>query len=136
MVSPITKWKRDNLYYQSAYSERKSIDNTIRIPNSSSLHFEYVPISDSMASDSSEFDFINGEPFLFDIDEVFDEVLNEYQKKVIKLWFGLYDGWDNEKPSSYQYEEIGDVMGLTAERIRMIKETGLQKLRTYFWSRK
>ena len=49
--------------------------------------------------------------------------LTPRERDVIVMSFGI--GFDNP----YTLEEIGDVMGLTRERVRQISEKALQKLR-------
>ena len=49
--------------------------------------------------------------------------LTPRERDVIVMSFGI--GFDNP----YTLEEIGDVMGLTRERVRQIREKALQKLR-------
>lgn len=52
------------------------------------------------------------------------DLLNEREKKVIQLRFGLDDGI----PRSL--EEIGRILGVTRERVRQVEEKALKKLRT------
>lgn len=49
--------------------------------------------------------------------------LTAREREVVKMSFGI--GSDNP----YTLEEIGDIMGLTRERVRQIREKALQKLR-------
>lgn len=49
--------------------------------------------------------------------------LTERERTVIKLYFGL----DNERPATL--EEIGEMLNLTRERVRQIKEKALRRLR-------
>ena len=49
--------------------------------------------------------------------------LTPRERDVVLMSFGI--GFDNP----YTLEEIGDVMGLTRERVRQIREKALQKLR-------
>ena len=51
-------------------------------------------------------------------------VLNEREKKIIIYYFGL----DSNK--SYTLEEIGNMMDMTRERVRQVKDKALKKLRT------
>lgn len=50
-------------------------------------------------------------------------VLNEREKEVLKLYFGI----DNDQPLTL--EEIGEKFNLTRERVRQIKEKAIRKLR-------
>lgn len=51
-------------------------------------------------------------------------VLNEKERKIIIYYFGL----DSNK--SYSLEEIGNMMDMTRERVRQVKDKALKKLRT------
>jgi RNA polymerase primary sigma factor len=51
------------------------------------------------------------------------KVLNEREKEVLKLYFGI----DNDQPLTL--EEIGEKFNLTRERVRQIKEKAIRKLR-------
>ena len=61
------------------------------------------------------------------------EVLNQLtprEKRVIELRYGLYDG------RTWTLEEVGEVFGVTRERIRQIEAKALRKLRHPARSRK
>lgn len=49
--------------------------------------------------------------------------LTERESKVVQLYYGI----NHER--AYTLEEIGDMFGLTRERIRQVKEKALTKLR-------
>ncbi len=49
--------------------------------------------------------------------------LQDREATILKLYFGL------ERPEPLTLEEIGEVMGITRERVRQIKERALQRLR-------
>jgi RNA polymerase primary sigma factor len=53
------------------------------------------------------------------------DILSEQERKIIKLRFGLEDG----EPMTL--EKIGNVFGLTRERIRQIESSALKKLRRF-----
>lgn len=55
--------------------------------------------------------------------EKIDDILNEQQKDVIALRFGLFDN------SPHTLEQIGEMYGLTRERIRQIEQRSLTMLR-------
>jgi RNA polymerase sigma factor (sigma-70 family) len=57
------------------------------------------------------------------IDHIFSKHLNERQRTVLELRFGLNDG------IQYTLEEIGLRFGLTRERIRQIEDSALRKLK-------
>ena len=58
------------------------------------------------------------------------QTLTEREEKVIRLWFGLEDG------KSRTLEEVGQLFGVTRERIRQIEAKALRKLRHPSRSRK
>ncbi|NOX61678.1 MAG: RNA polymerase sigma factor RpoD [Chloroflexi bacterium] len=58
------------------------------------------------------------------------EQLNERERKVLEMRFGLYDG------NSRTLEEVGQEFGVTRERIRQIEAKALRKLRHPIRSRK
>ena len=58
------------------------------------------------------------------------ETLTEREEKVIRLRFGLEDG------KSRTLEEVGQLFGVTRERIRQIEAKALRKLRHPSRSRK
>ncbi len=63
------------------------------------------------------------------IEEVLDE-LNERERKVISLRFGIHDGYPRT------LEEVGNIFDVTRERIRQIEAKALRKLRHPRRSRK
>lgn len=94
---------------------------------------------DQKVSEDSEFELIdiipaetledidgklNGESLKEDINDILSE-LTSREKEIIELFFGL-----NGK-NSLSLKEIGEVLGLTNERVRQIKEHALKKLRKY-----
>ena len=56
--------------------------------------------------------------------------LNERERKVLELRFGLHDG------QTRTLEEVGQEFGVTRERIRQIEAKALRKLRHPLRSRK
>ncbi len=61
----------------------------------------------------------------FLISDVMNLCLTSMERNVISLFFGL----NPEYPSGVGTDEIGDMYGLTGERIRQIKDKALRKLR-------
>jgi RNA polymerase primary sigma factor len=55
--------------------------------------------------------------------------LNEKEKRVIELRFGIYDGID------HTYANIAQLFGVTSERIRQVEAKALRKLRHPYRSR-
>lgn len=59
-----------------------------------------------------------------DLDRIFASVLSDQEVSVINLYYGL-----NRKYPVTSTEEIGKHLGLTGERARQLKESGLKKLK-------
>lgn len=78
-------------------------------------------IADSVAEDPEE-KAVEGDTARF-IDRVTGQVLSLRQKKVIELHYGLLNG------SPKTYEDIGLLMGLSAQRIQQIEKKALAELR-------
>jgi len=67
------------------------------------------------------------------VKELINDVLNELpcrEAKIIRLRFGLVDG------NTYTLEQVGQMYGLTRERIRQIESGTLRKLRHPMRSRR
>ena len=58
------------------------------------------------------------------ISTMFDK-LDSREKSIVSMYFGL-----NDDGRSYTFKEIGEKFGISAERVRVIKERALRKLRT------
>jgi RNA polymerase primary sigma factor len=102
-----------------AVSDRQtSLNNVLGDDNSSEL-LEFIedPEEDRPLTDHSR-DELRGVLY----EEL--EGLSEREADILKLYFGLSNGGKN-----YTLEEIGKRYGLTRERIRQIKEKGIQRLR-------
>lgn len=59
------------------------------------------------------------------------DILDSREKKILSMYFGL-----NEKGENYTFKEIGHELEISAERVRVIKEKALRKLRNvegYKW---
>ncbi len=54
------------------------------------------------------------------------ETLDERERKIIRLYFGL-----NDQEDPLTLEEIGEMIGVTRERVRQIKNKGLRKIRSF-----
>ena len=50
--------------------------------------------------------------------------LSEREMKIISFYFGL-----NEHQQNYSLDEIGNMLGLTRERVRQLKDKSLRKMR-------
>ena len=61
------------------------------------------------------------ESFSHDIEETF-RVLNERERDVLKYYYGI------TMPKQHNFEEIGELLGITRERARQIKNTAIRKL--------
>lgn len=51
-------------------------------------------------------------------------LLTERELQIVRLYFGL-----NEKTQNYSLDEIGNMLGLTRERVRQLKDKALRKMR-------
>ena len=108
----------------------------LKTENQLDQEFQQVSIEEFAFEDQDGY----SEYFLFDdfslgLDERLDEsmlresidkalcVLREKDKSVIRLRFGLDDGYE------HTLEEIGELFNVTRERIRQIEEKSLRKLR-------
>lgn len=58
------------------------------------------------------------------LDEVLKNTLTDREEKVLKLRYGLLNG------KTHTLEEIGNLLGVTRERIRQIESKALRRLRT------
>jgi RNA polymerase primary sigma factor len=102
-----------------AVSDRQtSLNNVLGDDNASELlDFIEDPEEDRPLTDHSRNELRNV------LDEEL-EGLSDRESEILKLYFGLAKGGKN-----YTLEEIGRRYGLTRERIRQIKEKGIQRLR-------
>ncbi len=57
------------------------------------------------------------------LEEMFEEYLTERERKILVLYYGLDDG------EEMTLEQIGDLLGVTRERIRQIRNRAFDKLR-------
>ncbi|MFZ2205059.1 MAG: DEAD/DEAH box helicase family protein [Minisyncoccia bacterium] len=55
-------------------------------------------------------------------------IYNDKEKRIIKLYFGF----ESVNGEGMELEEIGEILSLTRERVRQIKERGIRNLRRYF----
>jgi RNA polymerase primary sigma factor len=58
-----------------------------------------------------------------ELKKIIEETLSEREEKILILRFGLEDG------RRHNLQEVGDVLGITRERIRQIQKRSLEKLR-------
>jgi RNA polymerase primary sigma factor len=58
------------------------------------------------------------------IDRVFRKYLTARERKILSLYYGLEEGTD-----ALTLEKIGELLGVTRERIRQIRERAFEKLR-------
>lgn len=57
------------------------------------------------------------------------DLLSEREKLIVMLRFGLADPLSNPNSKEYTLEQIGNMLGLTRERVRQIEAKSLRKLR-------
>jgi RNA polymerase primary sigma factor len=94
-----------------------SIDSPVNTDEDNTIADQLPATTDNDASHE-----VDKESLHTDISEVFDFVLNPREKEIICRSYGI--GCPEEGP-----EEIGKRYGLTRERVRQIREKGIQKIR-------
>ena len=106
------------------------VERTLAISQSHlSLDAPLAPGEDSRLLDYLPDQFSAGpedEAYAHALRETVEEALSsltERESKVLRLYYGL----DDQEPMTL--EEIGDILGITRERVRQIKEKGLGRLR-------
>lgn len=98
-----------------------SLDNTLSSDKEKSTLMDVV---ENKGTKSPDADLLN-ESMIQDLNKVLNKVLDDREKTVIVLNYGL----NGNSPMAFQ--EIGDRLGLTKECIRQVKEKALRKLRLY-----
>ena len=113
------------IYRMNSELKKELESGIIRIPKNHQdyLKFDYVPLSNNLPSGSTEFDFIEKDDVKIEINEVLKK-LTPREKEVIELYYGLNGN------VSYELEDIGEMLDLTRERCRQIKNKGIRRLRT------
>lgn len=114
----------DDIYYFKRISqETVSIDTTITPDESSSTQMiEMIQDEESM----TPIDVASNNILRQYILNIIDGTLEPREKKVVMLRFGL-DGTN----VTHTLEEIGEVFGVTRERVRQIEEVALNKIRNH-----
>jgi RNA polymerase sigma factor (sigma-70 family) len=111
--------------YQMNSELKKELENgIIRIPKNQqeNFKFEFTPLTKNLVSGSTEFDFIEKDDVKIEINEVLKK-LTPREKEIIELYYGLNGN------ISYELEDIGEMLDLTRERCRQIKNKGIKRLR-------
>ncbi len=94
-----------------------SMDAPLR-PDEDMNMYDYLLSEDSLKPDKE----LLNESLRKEIERVLN-TLNPREADIVRLYFGL----NHNHP--HTLDEIGDIMGLTRERVRQIKETALRKLK-------
>ena len=94
-----------------------SLDSPLT-PGETNRLLDYLPDALDRGSDAVAMDHALAES----IETVFKS-LGEREVRILRLYFGL------DSPEAHTLEEIGEIMGITRERVRQIKEKALTRLR-------
>jgi RNA polymerase primary sigma factor len=57
--------------------------------------------------------------------------LSPRKQQIIKMRFGMYEG-DNGLKREYEREEIGQILGLTSERVRQLELSAMEEIKTEY----
>ena len=115
---------------QSNYDLKKELNGgVIHIPsNHRELEYEYVGLEaiEGFVSESSEFRGFEIEDMGTELNLVMGSLLTPKERHVIEMSFGLL---------SYEemsYDEMGEELEVSYERVRQIKNRAMDKLKNYF----
>ncbi len=91
--------------------------------------FALAPLSDSLPATASESVMEQGKLLLSKVGFLWLESVNENQQETLFLFYGVQGG------EVLTLQETGELLSITRERVRQIKNMGLQRLRTLVkWS--
>jgi RNA polymerase sigma factor (sigma-70 family) len=112
------------IYRMNSELKKELEGGIIRIPKNQqgNFKFEFTPLTTNLVSGSTEFDFIEQDDLKIEINEVLKK-LTPREKEVIELYYGLNGN------INYELEDIGEMLDLTRERCRQIKNKGINRLR-------
>lgn len=91
---------------------------------------EFIEDKENKFADIIEKEFI--QTIREELEEVMNDKLTLKEREVIKLIYG----WDYGKSKEFEImtlEEVGDILGVTRERIRQIKSNAFMKIRNSGW---
>jgi len=112
------------IYRMNSELKKELESGIIRIPKNQkgNYKFEFTPLTKNLVSGSTEFDLIEKDDVKIEINEVLKK-LTPREKEIIELYYGLNGN------ISYELEDIGEMLDLTRERCRQIKNKGIRRLR-------
>lgn len=124
----MTKELKEIGYYQMNQETKKKVSQMIRVPNSE-LGNRYTERWDySMCELDESYEELIEEPTLFEEEDRLIEVetllseLTKRERVILEMLFGLSGHYP------HTYEEIGNVLDLTRERVRQTKVKAIKKL--------
>lgn len=104
---------------------KKTINDTLISLDKGFQQGEDTKLQDTLPNDGDRPDFeLDNESLRKDLEKLFSSTLTKREAMVIELYYGL-----RREETLKTLEEIGNIMSLTRERVRQIKEKALLKLR-------
>ena len=134
VTNQISKLKKEISFFEQEHGRKPSQDE-VDIDMKVLTHPKCGSLNDKINEDGDEImDVVSDDSFARPDEDIYSEdvlkselnktlsVLSDREKRIIQMYFGM-DG------TTMTLEQIGDVYGLTKERIRQIKEKSLRKLK-------
>lgn len=124
LSSELSQFKLTHGLYHDTSRINRLTPQTVRIPDNQFLEgrrFEYEPLGDTMVDDG-QFEF-EAEDTNIELKHQLNKILSKRELVIITRYYGL----DGEEPSTLV--ELSDLLDLTRERVRSIRDKALKKLR-------
>lgn len=112
------------------YNNCKSLNVPLSDEDNGAELCEFIEDKENKFADIIEKEFT--QTIRKELDEVMKDKLTLKEREVIKLIYG----WDYGKSKEFEImtlEEVGDILGVTRERIRQIKSNAFMKIRNSGW---